>query len=85
MKETCLDCLRCKVSAKSTEKQRLCFCEMTENMKNYKELYWVDKKICSAFESMGEHITTPPPKAKRKPLLKGADFLSGLPWRGNYA
>ena len=77
-KETCLDCLHCKVSAKSTEQQRLCFCVMAENAKTHKEAYWFGKKVCSAFESMGEYLTTPPPKTARKPLLKGVDFLSGL-------
>jgi hypothetical protein len=57
---------------------------MAENVKTNKEAYWLGKKVCNAFESMGEHITMPPPKTKRKPLLKGADFLSGLSWRGNY-
>jgi hypothetical protein len=84
-KETCLDCLHCKVSAKSTEKQRLCFCEMAENAKNHKEIYWFGKELCNAFESMGMNITTPP-KASRRPLLKGLDFLAGLSWgRRNYA
>ena len=83
--ETCLDCLHCKVSAKSTEQQRLCFCEMAENVKTHKEVYWLGKKVCNAFDSMGYHIPTPPPKTARKPLLKGVDFLSGLSWRGNYA
>jgi hypothetical protein len=74
-KETCLDCLHCKVSAKSTEKQRLCFCAMAENAKNHKELYWFGKKVCNAFDSMGPYIT---PHSSRKPLLKDADFLGGL-------
>jgi hypothetical protein len=68
------------VSAQSTEKQRLCFCEMTEKMKNHKEHYWAGKEVCAAFESMGAHIVTPP-KATRKPLLQGADFLSVQSWR----
>jgi hypothetical protein len=57
---------------------------MGKNGKTYKELYWRGKKTCNAFEGMGELIATPPPRAARKPLLKGADFLSGLSWRGNY-
>jgi hypothetical protein len=51
-RRTCLDCLHCKVSAKSTEKLRLCFCGMAENHKNHKEPYWAGKKVCNAFESM---------------------------------
>jgi hypothetical protein len=63
------------------EKQRLCFCAMADNARNHKEAYWLGKKVCSAFESMGDRLTTPPPKTARKPLLKGADFLSGLAYR----
>jgi hypothetical protein len=58
---------------------------MAENTKNRKELYWAGKKLCNAFESMGTHIT-PPPKASRRSLLKGAGFLAGLSWgRRDYA
>jgi hypothetical protein len=49
---TCLDCLHCKVSAKSTVNNRLCYCGKVENARNHKELYWLVKKICNAFESM---------------------------------
>jgi hypothetical protein len=51
-KQTCLDCLYCKVSAKSTANNRLCFCGMAENTKNHKEFYWLTKKVCSAFVDM---------------------------------
>jgi hypothetical protein len=68
------------VSAKSTEKQRLCFCEMAEKVKNHKEPYWAGKEVCAAFESMEAHSVTPP-KAAKEPLLQGADFLSGQAWR----
>jgi hypothetical protein len=69
-KETCLDCLHCKVSAKSTEKQRLCFCAMAEKEARHREPFWLAKKVCGEFESM----VTP----ARKPLLKGVDFFSGF-------
>jgi hypothetical protein len=81
--QTCIDCLHCKVLAKSTEKQRLCFCEMAENAKNHKKLYWFGKKVCNAFESMGTFITL---HTSGRPLLKDAGFLDGISWgRGNYA
>jgi hypothetical protein len=84
-KGNCLDCLHCKVSAKSTEKRRLCFCEMAEKTKNHKEFYWFGKELCNAFESMETPITTSP-KASKRPLLKGVGFLAGLSWgRRNYA
>jgi hypothetical protein len=50
--KTCLDCLHCKVSAKSTANVRLCYCGIAENAKNHKELYWLTKKVCTAFDSM---------------------------------
>jgi hypothetical protein len=72
-KETCLDCLHCKVSAKSTEKRRLCFCIMAKKEVRHREPFWLAKKVCGEFESM----ITP----SRKPLLKGVDFLSGHRYR----
>jgi hypothetical protein len=48
----CLDCLHCKVSARSTENNRLCYCGKAEKARNHKECYWLAKKICDAFESM---------------------------------
>jgi hypothetical protein len=51
-KQTCLDCLHCKVSVKSTANNRLCYCGIVENAKNHKEFYWHTKKVCNAFEGM---------------------------------
>jgi len=51
-KKTCLDCLNCKVSAKSTDKCRLCFCSETKKKINRKETYWLTKKVCDEFEDM---------------------------------
>jgi hypothetical protein len=51
-KKTCLDCLNCKVSAKSTDKCRLCFCSETKKKINRKETYWLTKKLCVEFEDM---------------------------------
>jgi hypothetical protein len=48
----CLDCLHCKVSAKSTVNVRLCYCGKAEKAKNHKEFFWLVKKVCNAFESM---------------------------------
>jgi hypothetical protein len=50
--KTCLDCLNCKVSAKSTDKCRLCFCSETKKKINRKETYWLTKKLCDEFEDM---------------------------------
>jgi len=50
--KTCFDCLHCKVSAKSTEKFRLCFCAETKKKAKHKEPYWIKKKVCGKFEDM---------------------------------
>jgi hypothetical protein len=50
---TCLDCLHCKVSIKSTANNRLCFCSETGKRKRHKEPYWLAKKVCQQFENMG--------------------------------
>jgi hypothetical protein len=81
-KETCLDCLYCKVSAKSTEKRRLCFCAKREKEVRHREGFWLTKKLCKDFESMDVPITHHSP---RYLLLKGINFMDGLSWRrGNY-
>ena len=49
---TCFDCLYCKVSAKSTEKCRLCFCDKTKKKVTHKEPYWQGKKVCHKFFDM---------------------------------
>jgi hypothetical protein len=51
-KRTCLDCLYCKVSARSTTNCRLCFCERKEIQERHKENYWFGKKPCDDFEDM---------------------------------
>jgi hypothetical protein len=75
--KTCLDCLHCKVSAKSTANNRLCYCAKEGKETRPEKPFWVEKKVCGEFESMGARITTPP-RAFRRPLLKGAGFLGGL-------
>ena len=50
--KTCLDCLHCKVSVKSTEKCRLCYCIKNVKRKNRNEEYWVMKELCNDFEDM---------------------------------
>jgi hypothetical protein len=50
--KTCADCLHCKVSAKSTEKCRLCFCSESKKHIKHKETYWLVKKPCNEFEDM---------------------------------
>jgi hypothetical protein len=51
---------------------------MSQDREQHKELYWSEKKVCGEFSSMGTRIT---PRVPRVPLLKGADFLSGLSHR----
>jgi hypothetical protein len=48
----CIDCLSCKVSAKSTANNRLCYCAKDEKRKRHKEPYWFTKKVCDDFEGM---------------------------------
>ena len=50
--KTCCDCLYCKVSKKSTEKRRLCFCSETQKKERHKETYWLVKPVCRNFEDM---------------------------------
>jgi hypothetical protein len=50
--KTCFDCLHCKVSAKSTANNRLCYCGKVKNIKNHKVFYWFIQKVCNAFEDM---------------------------------
>jgi hypothetical protein len=49
----CVDCLHCKVSAKSTDKVRLCFCDETANRKLHREMFWLSKVPCRKFDDMG--------------------------------
>jgi len=63
-KGNCNDCLHCKVSAKSTEKCRLCFCSETAKKMRHKEPYWQKKRICSRFDDMT--VIEP----MRRPLLR---------------
>jgi hypothetical protein len=73
--KTCLDCLHCKVSAKSTANVRLCYCAKEGTEAQHRDPFWSEKQVCGEFYNMGSRITL---RAPRKPLLKGADFLSGL-------
>ena len=50
--KTCFDCLHCKVSKKSTDKCRLCFCAETKKKERHKETYWLVKPVCKKFEDM---------------------------------
>ena len=52
-KQTCLDCLHCKVSAKSTVNRRLCFCAKGKKEVRHREPFWLAKKLCEEFENMG--------------------------------
>ena len=50
--KNCVDCLHSKVSVKSTEKCRLCFCAETVKKHRHKEPYWTAKLVCRKFEDM---------------------------------
>jgi hypothetical protein len=56
--KTCLDCLYCKVSARSTSNCRLCFCSETRAKERHKEQYWLEKKPCGKFDDMAGKPTT---------------------------
>jgi hypothetical protein len=49
---SCMDCLHCKVSAKSTKDCRFCFCAMKNQKENRLEVYWRTKSVCKKFEDM---------------------------------
>ena len=51
-KKNCGDCLYCKVSAKSTEKYRLCYCAEIGRKTATEEVYWLKKAVCGRFEDM---------------------------------
>jgi len=51
-KPNCTDCLYCKVSVKSTEKCRLCFCSEIGRVAVLNEFYWLNRTVCYKFESM---------------------------------
>jgi hypothetical protein len=65
--KTCIDCLHCKVSAKSTADKRLCFCVKEEKEARRREAFWLEKKVCGKFFCMGSRVTL---RAFRRPLLK---------------
>ena len=54
--KTCIDCLNCKVSAKSTAIKRFCFCSESNKKTLHKESYWLVKKIYDEFEDMGGRV-----------------------------
>jgi hypothetical protein len=51
-KKTCVDCLHCKVSNKSTKDCRICFCINIGKKAALNELYWMNKTVCKKFEDM---------------------------------
>ena len=50
--KTCVDCLHCKVSVKSTENCRMCFCAKFGKKAVVSELHWGKKQVCQKFEDM---------------------------------
>ena len=76
-KKTCVDCLYCKVSKKTTEKRRLCFCSQAQKMGRHNENYWVAKKPCDEFDDMTENpvvLVLPVATMKRRPLLRKREY-----------
>ena len=51
-KRKCTDCLNCKVSMKSTEDNRLCFCSKIGRKAVISETYWLKKPVCVNFNDM---------------------------------
>ena len=51
-KSNCTDCLHCKVSVKSSEECRLCFCSEVGRKAVLQEFYWRNKSVCHNFEDM---------------------------------
>jgi hypothetical protein len=49
-RKSCLDCLHCKVSAKSTEKHTYCYCIKSKKRQNHNSTYWLTKKLCKDFD-----------------------------------
>jgi hypothetical protein len=50
-KRQCIDCLNCKVSKKSTEDLRICFCARKKKLKLI-EVHWKEQKACKYFNDM---------------------------------
>jgi len=51
-RKNCLDCLHCKVSVKSTENCRLCFCAKIGRIAVFNDVFWLNKTLCNKFEDM---------------------------------
>jgi hypothetical protein len=51
-KKSCLDCLYCKVSVRSTKNRRLCFCSQTVKKEKHREPFWRSKRLCDGFDDM---------------------------------
>jgi hypothetical protein len=47
----CIDCLNCKVSKKSTEGFKICFCARKKKLKLI-EVHWQEQKACKKFNDM---------------------------------
>jgi hypothetical protein len=62
--KTCLDCLHCKVSAKSKKTCRMCYCSETKKKERHRITHWQKKKVCKKFSDMSVD------EIKRQPILK---------------
>jgi len=52
IKINCIDCLYCKVSVKSRENYRICYCSAINRVQIHKDTYWQKKKVCARFDDM---------------------------------
>ena len=57
-KKICFDCLHCKISKKSSEQNRLCFCAKTKAKENHRDGYWLARSVCKKFEAMDDPTFT---------------------------
>jgi hypothetical protein len=48
--KTCFDCFNCKVSSKSSDKNKLFYCNGAKKKKRHRGPYWVSKQICKKFD-----------------------------------
>jgi hypothetical protein len=62
--KNCVDCLHCRVSAKSTKNKQMCFCSETKKKKRHKIKHWKEQKVCRKFVDLSDD------ELPRLPLLR---------------
>jgi hypothetical protein len=53
-KRKCVDCLHCKVVAKSSKGNMFCVCKKRKNKIPHLEIFWEKKNVCQCFNDMLE-------------------------------